>query len=51
MLLNRGEKLAPTVCSLALDLSLAQRVMIARTVKVENVSLAWVLEHWPISKE
>jgi hypothetical protein len=34
-----------------MDLIFAQRVMIARAVKVDDVALAWVLEHWPISKK
>jgi len=50
-LIGRATKLAPMVCSLAMDLSFAQRIVIARTVKVDDVALAWVLEHWPIGKK
>ena len=50
-LIGRASKLAATICFLAIDFSFAQRIMIARAVEVDDVPLAWVLEHWPIRKK
>ena len=46
-----ASELASTVCSLAIDFSFAQRIMIAWAVKVDNVPLARVLQDWPIGRK
>jgi hypothetical protein len=50
-LIAAASRLAPTVCFLAIDFSFAERIMIARTVKVDDVAVAWVFEHWPTGKK
>jgi hypothetical protein len=42
--------LAPRVCSLAKDLRSAQRIVVARTIEVDDIALTRILQHGTIRR-